>query len=698
MRLLNLNVTDLGLFRGRHDFDLTPVRNPDGGHRNLIVIRGRNGVGKSTLFQALALALHGSLSLGPRASRDEYNHFLLKKIHRAKPGGSQMANESASVALSFEYVLSGRPLRVQVERRFELNGMSVAEKLRVLCDGNPPDVDAADYQTWINDLVPPRIADLCFFDAEHLDAISDKERSTASLAYALNRLLGLDLIERLRSDLEQYTFTRGGGSRALSRQRAKVIEYQTTVDSLIAQIKELTQSSEELKSQRIALEVELAEQERRLAAEGGAYAMRRPVQQQRLTALREEIGELETQLRDMSNELLPFALAPLLCRSLSDRLKLESSVRTQAAVEGLWREATAGLTTMLKSPEFYRGLSVPVKDRKDLAARVLRALRKSRPQHSATRLSAVHNLSESESELIQSWITRATEIVPHQVKFVATRLRALQMERRRTESDVKRAPDDAALAPLHSEITRLQVALEEVRRRESALSEEMGAFQFKCADATRQRQRAADELHKSQMNQKQLSLAERSIASLRAYKNEITHHRLAELEDAIVSSFNTLCRKEHLLEAVRISPIDFGLELRGGEGRLLSLGEFSAGERQLYGLALLWALRRVSAKQLPLAIDAPLARLDEVHRSRLIYEYVPAVSDQVILFATDFEADEDLITAAHSLIARSYELHYQVGDEQTQVSCRDLREEPASSGDKQSTVVTQAKGSAAFDA
>lgn len=697
MRLLNLTVNDLGLFRGRHDFDLTPARSPNGVLRNLIIIRGRNGVGKSTLFQSLSLALHGSLSLALRVSREEYNDFLLKRIHRTRDGDSRMVNRLGSVALSFEYVLSGNPLRIQVERSFERNGMSVSETLHLLCDGTPPDIDPSDYQTWLNDLVPPSLGDLCFFDAERLDALSDKDGSTASLADALNRLLGLDLVERLQGDLKQYTITRGGGSKAMARLRARVIECQTTVDGLDMQLKELGRRDEELKSERTALEVELADQERRLAAEGGAYAMRRPLQQQRLMGLKLEIEELEMQLRDMSNELLPFAIASELCLRLSNRLKQESSARAHVAAEGLWRNAIADLKASLESTEFYRGIRVPVKDRKTLAARISRALKKSNPHHSATNKPVVHNLSEPESKKLQGWIARATEVVPQQVKSVGNRLRTLQAERRKTESDLKRAPDDSALAPLHSVIIRLQTALSDVRRRESALSEGVGALQFKQDDAMRVLQRAADELHKAQLNQRQLSLAERSMASLQVYKNSIIRQRLGELENAIVSSFNTVCRKEHLLEAVRISPIDYGLELRGAEGRVLSLGEFSAGERQLYGLALLWALRRVSGKHLPLAIDAPLALLDEVHRSRLIHEYIPAVSDQVLLFATDVEADEELIAAANPLIARSYALHYLDGDDQTQVRCEnETLHGVVLDRNKRSTVIKSAKRSAGF--
>jgi len=50
-------------------------------------------------------------------------------------------------------------------------------------------------------------------------------------------------------------------------------------------------------------------------------------------------------------------------------------------------------------------------------------------------------------------------------------------------------------------------------------------------------------------------------------------------------------------------------------------------------------MRQVNDLQLPLLVDTPLARLDTEHRYRLLHGYLPIVSDQILLFATDAEAD-----------------------------------------------------------
>jgi DNA sulfur modification protein DndD len=158
---------------------------------------------------------------------------------------------------------------------------------------------------------------------------------------------------------------------------------------------------------------------------------------------------------------------------------------------------------------------------------------------------------------------------------------------------------------------------------------------------------------------------------LRAYKDALLCERLASLERALVGCFNIVCKKDQLLGSVAIKPDSFAMEMRSTDGHEISPAEFSAGERQLFALALLWALRQVSDKSLPLAVDTPLARLDKAHRAGLMHDYVPNVSDQVLFFTTDAEMDADLLTESRDLLARVYWLSYDPASGETKSSLAD---------------------------
>ena len=676
MQLLNLTLHNFGVFRGRHDFYLAPARQPDGTCRHLIAITGHNGSGKSTLFQALALALHGSLALGDRVSRRAYSDFLLSRLHRRSATGNSLISDEGGVALSFRYVQSGRPLHVQVERHWRRSGRNVLETLTVLCNGKPPDVEPTEYQAWLNDLVPPGLAPLCFLDAEHLDALTSPERHDGMLGETLRRLLGLDLVERLEADLEYYIL-RQGGAKKIERLRKEVLRRQAAVDALDAQLAQLRTEAEALSDRRAELEAALARQERRLIAEGGNYAARRPFLQERLAAIEAEIEDVARQLRELSAGLLPFALAPELCQALGQRLTQEAELQRRRIASDFLQGRVNDIERALQSDELWQELGIPPHVRQIVTQRLIRVLQKATASAPENEQPLIHHLADPERERLQNWIVQALHTVPQQAQALGKRLRALRAERQRIEAELQRAPDDEVLAPIHAEIARLEAALAEVRQQQSALDKQIGALQFQRDERVRQLQRAVDQLKAAQAQERRLELAERSKLVLRAYRDALIRQRLAALEEALVTAFNAICRKEHLLKTVRINPDDFSIQLQNTDSHTLTLADFSAGERQLYALALLWALRQVSGRQLPLAIDTPLARLDEVHRWRLMHTYVPAVSNQVLLFATETELDAELLAQARPYLARVYRLEYDPQGEETFVVCDD---QPTSDG------------------
>ena len=207
-----------------------------------------------------------------------------------------------------------------------------------------------------------------------------------------------------------------------------------------------------------------------------------------------------------------------------------------------------------------------------------------------------------------------------------------------------------------------------MRQKQTQLAEQIGVLQFKRDEAQRKLEGTGEQLRKH----READLAGRSKNALRAYRDALTRQQTMTLEQSLIACFNRLCRKEHLLESVRIDPSNFNIELCGPGGVTMTLSSFSAGERHLFALALLWALRLTAGRQLPLVVDTPLARLDDGHRHKLIDDYVSSVSDQVLFLATDAELDDGLLTDAGTHLARVYRLRYDEQREETVVTKRDF--------------------------
>lgn len=669
MFLLNFTIDNFGVFRTEHSFKLAPQFTPDSVNApHLTIFSGHNGAGKTTIFQALMIALYGQLALGDRVSSQVYNDFILKRVqHRSHEKSSASTDQNSKVILEFQYFRSGLPLKIRVERHWQRHGRTAKEQLQVFQNDRPPEIDPEDYQFWLNDLVSPGLRRLNFFDAEQLDTWASADQQSVILDETLGRLLGLDFVQRLQTDIEQYV-SRQGGLVRIEHLYEKVLESKAAVDDVDYQIAQLRKELDEVEVDIQNCEIALAQQERLLASEGGAYAARRPLMQNRLQVVRKEIEIISGQLRDLSADLLPFALVPELCQQLGRTLRNETMLRHRYLSQVLWKESLPDVEKAIVGDSIWEDLEVPFDTKQRLTKRILEKLVTVQVANNKNDGRIIHHLAEPEQDRLQQWIDQALQSIPQQVIALGKQLRGLREEQRRIESDLQKAPDDQALFPIYSEISRLRETLSLRQRRRTALTEQTGSLQFQRSEKFRLVERATEQYEKAQQIEKQMVLADRSKLVLRTYKDALMLQKLKVLEIALVDCFNVVCRKDHLISSASIDPNNFAVQLKSVDGRILDLSSFSAGERQLYALALLWALRKVAARQLPLVVDTPLARLDEIHRSRFIHDYVPNVSNQVLLFVTDTEVDSDLLAELKPYLANVFRIRYDSQRGETEVT------------------------------
>jgi DNA sulfur modification protein DndD len=83
---------------------------------------------------------------------------------------------------------------------------------------------------------------------------------------------------------------------------------------------------------------------------------------------------------------------------------------------------------------------------------------------------------------------------------------------------------------------------------------------------------------------------------------------------------------------------------------------------------MLWGLAKTSGRPLPVIIDTPLGRLDSDHRRKLIHDYLPFASHQVIVLSTDTEVDQALFEELRPDISHAYHLVFGSEDRRTEVS------------------------------
>lgn len=95
--------------------------------------------------------------------------------------------------------------------------------------------------------------------------------------------------------------------------------------------------------------------------------------------------------------------------------------------------------------------------------------------------------------------------------------------------------------------------------------------------------------------------------------------------------------------------------------------ELSAGEKQIFAVALLWDLSITSGRTLPVIIDTPLGGLDSAQRKTLTHHYFPKAAAQLIILSTDTEIDEQWYAELKPYVSKSFMLTHDTTENCTSV-------------------------------
>ena len=222
-------------------------------------------------------------------------------------------------------------------------------------------------------------------------------------------------------------------------------------------------------------------------------------------------------------------------------------------------------------------------------------------------------------------------------------------------------PAEEVLKPLVEKLSALNQTLGQLHKQEQEAEQSIRtlSYQLEVAERKLDGLRYTQQLGEAHIQRQNRVEDVQSV--LAAYTAQLTQAKSATLGDAIAEGFNQLSHKSYRIKRVELDPRTFAVTLYDTQNRSLLKEELSAGEKQIYTTALLWALAKTSGKALPMILDTPLGRLDSSHRQLLVERYFPYASHQIILLSTDTEVEGDLCSLLEPHISHTFHLAYQQG-------------------------------------
>ncbi|MCT7963807.1 DNA sulfur modification protein DndD [Laspinema sp. D1] len=646
MIFIELVLQNFGPYMGRQVIDLRPQIH--GETRPIILFGGMNGGGKTTLMDAIRLALYGPRAQCSTRGNLNYSDFLTQCVTRDSD-----PVEKTRIELVFEHFENDAAVELRIVRYWEANPKDGKDTLGIL-EGDWPRTDLTNiWDEYIENLLPLGISNLFLFDGEQVKELAEQETPPPVVVDAIQSLLGLELAERLSIDLD-----------ILVRRKQKKLASAKQLASLEEIERKLSKSTGDLEKAKQELgglqnNLEKAHERQRDAwdkfiSEGGKIAAERTQLEKQKRSLEGNLEQMRESLGELAGGSLPLALI----QPLLNQVQVQGEQEAKSLQAKIARDV--------------------VKERSSRLVEYLDKL-KLKPQQ----LDKVKFFLEQEDEALDReigseediWLSADEETLsllanilrhelPSQVKLAGEKLQsleALEVDITFNERQLASAPSpeiyeqlDAALKAAQAAVVKSQSDYNNGQQRCDKLNKDIDGFKKELAvysDTSIERQNDEHIIESSKKVQETLKL----------FKERLTLRKLNKLEVEVTECFRYLLHKADLVHRIAIDTQSFGLSLYNPEGQPVPKHRLSAGEKQLLAIAFLWGLARVSGRHLPVAIDTPLGRLDSSHRNNLIERYFPSASHQVILLSTDTEISkteyEHLVE--QEAIANSYLLKYQ---------------------------------------
>jgi len=670
-----LILQNFGLYRGRQSIDLAPGN----ATQPIILIGGLNGRGKTTLLDAIRLALYGHRAPCSNRGTLAYADFLTQSAHRHTLG------QETAIHLIFHHTLNSQLTEFRLCRTWTAPLKSGKDTLQVYLNGtlSPDWTDAWDER--IESLFPLGISNLFLFDGEQVKDLAEQDDLPPTVIQAMRSLLGLKLPDRLSADLE--VLQRRKQKEVAGTQHLQQLEtLETHLKTLEAEKRTALQEEAALRPKLERAENQLRQAEDRFLAEGGKIAAEKHQLELRLDTLRIQADQHRDQLRTLAASALPLALIQGLLKDAQTQVEQELEQEQQAIAHTLLHTHTENLLEFLQTLKLtqaqYKKIQTYLKKtlsgqeiecrRQEAEGRGYEAEGRRQEAQSLPIHSSTHPPIHSSTPQTLATLTQTLAQIPH----LQQQAQAITHQLQQTLAKIDGTERYLSTAAAPEAYEKLQQA---VRTAQAEVAQLKTAF-TRAEHQHQQVKQSLEQTRKALLSFSQLAIdfknTEHILKSITTvqdtlveFKKRLKNRKLHRLETLVTECFHHLVHKVNLVHQIQIHPDTFALQLFDADGEPLPKSRLSAGEKQLLAIALLWGLARASGRQLPVAIDTPLGRLDSHHRHNLVERYFPQASHQVILFSTDTEIQENEVMELRKAgaICREYLLHYDVQQRQTHV-------------------------------
>ena len=640
MTIREIELNNFRIYKGRNKIELFPD-----GNKNLIIVSGNNGFGKTTFLMSLVWCLYGK-NMGKvdelyRKEIDEKGGYS-KYIGNSLNFAAQEEGETRfSVSVTFTDVeIPDTPCtEITIVRSYD-SATNYDDELEILIDGRKNDLFTGskeeitkEEEIFIRDYILP-IEIVSFAQIN-----TPEQRKDLSLAYS--QVLGIQKYEDLKNELVRIQDDYRKAS-AKPQEKREFNELIADIDFKESEIDRLTDEISNLEADRVFKRHNSAELQSKLIREGDMMSA------DELKKLNNRKEELETVLREADDSLkdlyslIPFGLAGGLMAELLTQLETEKAYKqNKLQLEGV-NDKTDVILGDIEEAKKRLPFSIDIKTRDFYELQIRQLIKKhfynvsdeSKFEHFST----LHDFSQGQIEEFMHIITKIKDSKSSFEnlinKYTKAKAELYTIEKNIREAEKKAESDYVQV---------LRTRKENIDRQIDSIGVEIGKKQNEIESLKeqviahkKQKEILSKKINVSDQNRAVDNEATRLINTIQKFLIRFKEEKKKALAKKLEVKLQSYLHKTNLVKKVIVdingNGDDVDICLFGYDDKKIDNSILSMGERQMFASALLSALVDETEIEFPVFIDSPMQKFDPKHTKNVLTKFYPNVSKQVILF------------------------------------------------------------------
>nr|WP_315163591.1 DNA sulfur modification protein DndD [uncultured Flavobacterium sp.] len=680
MKISSIIIENFRQYYNNVSLDLNTQEN-----KNIVLIGGRNGYGKTNFLISLVWCLYGE-----KISQVDEN--FKKEIQKEKNYSQFMKQSLNWKSLNegkdtFSIQLEISELELPMLKSFndgigciivkrDFNVLTMKENLSIRDGKNREELfdDIEDKINFINDyIIPLDAAKFVFFDAEKIAALAELSTKDEGnvLNDALGKILGLDIYEDLIEDLESYSnnLRKEGANKNIQDQ---IIDREKTIEMNLNEINKIDENVGELVKEISEIKFKIKEYENFINENSKENIVQfdREFYLKKKEDLETKVNDLELAFNDLS-ELIPLAILTGKLGEVDEHLTLQDSNQVSKISTSEILDVIDDFIEKLfnQAPEPYNS-SLTLKDKMfyyDKAQKISAELF-GQKNDTQIELEFEHDLNNYEKSLMHN----AIRIVDVQSKDSFETTMDTYNINKIELNDVTQIISKIDSDLVDDYIIEKMIEKEKSERLLSEKDQNIGSFRANKEKLKKDNVRLNQEYQSliqkagvTQINKTKFDKTREYISVLQNFVESEKKEKKESLEKNILSELKKLLHKlqNEVISAKLISNVSVGIlpdnsgmkiTLYDSNGNEIKKEILSSGEKQIYISCLIKAILKESIQSLPIFIDTPLGRLDDEHIKNILLYYYPDLSDQVVILSTNNEITPRRYKDIEENVSKSY--------------------------------------------